>query len=259
MRPGAARRRARWSRRAHPTARSRAAERSDSPSRARRGSCSGWSTPAGSPRGPGGRAVTLTVTGRRVDAILEARRAALLELLEPLSGGERRDTPGRAPRAPARRPHRGRGRREATLPALRAPRVRALPRRAGCLVRSRDADAGGARGRRARRRAGAARRHDRERIAAGRAVVEDALTAGTAVYGVTTGFGQLESVRDRGRRRRAAAGQPGALARRRLRDRRCRTRSCAGCCCCSPRRCGAATRACGSSSSSSCSRCSSAA
>jgi histidine ammonia-lyase len=36
---------------------------------------------------------------------------------------------------------------------------------------------------------------DRERIAAGRAVVEAALDAGTAVYGVTTGFGQLESVR----------------------------------------------------------------
>jgi histidine ammonia-lyase len=36
---------------------------------------------------------------------------------------------------------------------------------------------------------------DRERIGAGRAVVEVALEAGTAVYGVTTGFGQLESVR----------------------------------------------------------------
>jgi histidine ammonia-lyase len=36
---------------------------------------------------------------------------------------------------------------------------------------------------------------DRTRIAAGRAVVERALQAGTAVYGVTTGFGQLESVR----------------------------------------------------------------
>jgi histidine ammonia-lyase len=36
---------------------------------------------------------------------------------------------------------------------------------------------------------------DRERIAVGRAVVEAALEAGTAVYGVTTGFGQLESVR----------------------------------------------------------------
>ncbi len=36
---------------------------------------------------------------------------------------------------------------------------------------------------------------DRARIAAGRAVVERALAAGTAVYGVTTGFGQLESVR----------------------------------------------------------------
>jgi histidine ammonia-lyase len=36
---------------------------------------------------------------------------------------------------------------------------------------------------------------DRERIAAGRAVVEAALEAGTPVYGVTTGFGQLESVR----------------------------------------------------------------
>jgi histidine ammonia-lyase len=36
---------------------------------------------------------------------------------------------------------------------------------------------------------------DRARIAAGRAVVERALKAGTAVYGVTTGFGQLESVR----------------------------------------------------------------
>ncbi len=36
---------------------------------------------------------------------------------------------------------------------------------------------------------------DRERIAAGRQVVEAALEAGTAVYGVTTGFGQLESVR----------------------------------------------------------------
>jgi histidine ammonia-lyase len=36
---------------------------------------------------------------------------------------------------------------------------------------------------------------DRERIAAGRAVVEQALQSGAAVYGVTTGFGQLESVR----------------------------------------------------------------
>ncbi len=36
---------------------------------------------------------------------------------------------------------------------------------------------------------------DRDRIAAGRAVVEAALAEGTAVYGVTTGFGQLESVR----------------------------------------------------------------
>jgi histidine ammonia-lyase len=36
---------------------------------------------------------------------------------------------------------------------------------------------------------------DRARIAAGRAVVERALEAGTAVYGITTGFGQLESVR----------------------------------------------------------------
>src|SRR3954467_7287077 len=36
---------------------------------------------------------------------------------------------------------------------------------------------------------------DRARIAAGRAVVERALQTGTAVYGVTTGFGQLESVR----------------------------------------------------------------
>jgi histidine ammonia-lyase len=36
---------------------------------------------------------------------------------------------------------------------------------------------------------------DRARIVAGRAVVDSALDAGTAVYGVTTGFGQLESVR----------------------------------------------------------------
>src|SRR3954453_18155445 len=36
---------------------------------------------------------------------------------------------------------------------------------------------------------------DRARIAAGRAVVERALESGDAVYGVTTGFGQLESVR----------------------------------------------------------------
>ena len=36
---------------------------------------------------------------------------------------------------------------------------------------------------------------DRERIAAARAVVENALTIGEAVYGVTTGFGQLENVR----------------------------------------------------------------
>src|SRR4051812_3526950 len=36
---------------------------------------------------------------------------------------------------------------------------------------------------------------DRARIAAGRAVVERALESGAAVYGVTTGFGQLESVR----------------------------------------------------------------
>jgi histidine ammonia-lyase len=37
--------------------------------------------------------------------------------------------------------------------------------------------------------------HDRARIAAGRAVVDRALQQGAAVYGVTTGFGQLESVR----------------------------------------------------------------
>ncbi len=36
---------------------------------------------------------------------------------------------------------------------------------------------------------------DRERVAAGRAVVEAAVEAGTAIYGVTTGFGQLESMR----------------------------------------------------------------
>jgi histidine ammonia-lyase len=36
---------------------------------------------------------------------------------------------------------------------------------------------------------------DRGRIATGRAVVEHALEEGSAVYGVTTGFGQLESVR----------------------------------------------------------------
>ena len=36
---------------------------------------------------------------------------------------------------------------------------------------------------------------DRERIAAGRAVVEEALRTGRVVYGVTTGFGQLSSVR----------------------------------------------------------------
>jgi histidine ammonia-lyase len=36
---------------------------------------------------------------------------------------------------------------------------------------------------------------DRERIAAGRAVVEEAVTTGRVVYGVTTGFGQLSSVR----------------------------------------------------------------
>src|ERR1700741_3831348 len=36
---------------------------------------------------------------------------------------------------------------------------------------------------------------DRARIEAGRAVVERALETGEAVYGVTTGFGQLESVR----------------------------------------------------------------
>jgi histidine ammonia-lyase len=36
---------------------------------------------------------------------------------------------------------------------------------------------------------------DRDRIAAGRAVVEDAVAGGRVVYGVTTGFGQLSSVR----------------------------------------------------------------
>jgi len=36
---------------------------------------------------------------------------------------------------------------------------------------------------------------DRERIAAGRAVVEEAVRSGRVVYGVTTGFGQLSSVR----------------------------------------------------------------
>jgi histidine ammonia-lyase len=36
---------------------------------------------------------------------------------------------------------------------------------------------------------------DRDRIAAGRAVVDQAVESGATVYGVTTGFGQLESVR----------------------------------------------------------------
>jgi histidine ammonia-lyase len=36
---------------------------------------------------------------------------------------------------------------------------------------------------------------DRTRIAAARAVIDDALAHGTAIYGVTTGFGQLASVR----------------------------------------------------------------
>ena len=36
---------------------------------------------------------------------------------------------------------------------------------------------------------------DRERIAAARSVIDGALAEGTAVYGVTTGFGQLASVR----------------------------------------------------------------
>ena len=36
---------------------------------------------------------------------------------------------------------------------------------------------------------------DRDRIAAGRAVVEAAVREGRIVYGVTTGFGQLSSVR----------------------------------------------------------------
>ena len=36
---------------------------------------------------------------------------------------------------------------------------------------------------------------DRDRIAAGRAVVEEAVRSGSVVYGVTTGFGQLSSVR----------------------------------------------------------------
>src|SRR5688572_22025792 len=35
---------------------------------------------------------------------------------------------------------------------------------------------------------------DRERLAAGRAVVEEAIAAGKAIYGVTTGFGQLADV-----------------------------------------------------------------
>jgi histidine ammonia-lyase len=38
-------------------------------------------------------------------------------------------------------------------------------------------------------------RADRERIAAGREVVEEAVRSGRVVYGVTTGFGQLSSVR----------------------------------------------------------------
>jgi histidine ammonia-lyase len=38
-------------------------------------------------------------------------------------------------------------------------------------------------------------RADRERIGAGRAAVEDALSSGRVVYGVSTGFGQLSSVR----------------------------------------------------------------
>ena len=37
--------------------------------------------------------------------------------------------------------------------------------------------------------------NDRQRIAAGRAVVEEAVRSGSVVYGVTTGFGQLSSVR----------------------------------------------------------------
>ena len=63
-------------------------------------------------------------------------------------------------------------------------------------VGSRGADTRRSRSRRAAR---AAPRplddDDRARIAAGRAVVEAALAEGTAVYGVTTGFGQLAAVR----------------------------------------------------------------
>ena len=100
---------------------------------------------------------------------------------------------------------------------------------------------------------------DRERIAAGRAVVEAALEAGD---GGLRRHDRLRAARerpDRARGRRAAAGQPRALARRRVRAAAPARRSCAGCCCCSRRRCGAGTPACASSSSSSCSRCSSAA
>ena len=60
-------------------------------------------------------------------------------------------------------------------------------------------------------------------------------------------------------RRRAAPGQPRALARRRRRAAAGARTSCAGCCCCSPRRCAAGTPACASSWSSWCSGCSSAA
>ena len=80
---------------------------------------------------------------------------------------------------------------------------------------------------------------DRARIAAGRAVVEEALAAGD---GGLRRHDRLRAAReraDRARGRRAAAGQPAALARRRLRPAAAATRSCAGCCCCSRRRCGA--------------------
>ncbi len=93
---------------------------------------------------------------------------------------------------------------------------------------------------------------DRERIAAAREVVDDALRDGTAVYGVTTGFGQLAGVHIDRRRRRAAAAQPRALARGRRRRRRCRRDVVRGMLFLLARRCGAGTPACAPRSSTCC-------
>ena len=102
----------------------------------------------------------------------------------------------RAGRAPPRRlrPRGERGPRARPLAGRRLGRRRGAPHRAGedgrlmpTLAELEAVARGGA--------PAPLEPADRERIAAGRAVVEEAVATGRVVYGVTTGFGQLSSVR----------------------------------------------------------------